>query len=689
MSSVHVSENASGVVVKALKPKVESSVKAETAQEAAQTANTEPDGKLNAALSALTTSRNKIGTKNVQEAYYCQGTFRYWLLVCGVLLRMEESCARAVCAMDAGCYAIVLLTQRFLRHFPSSCVERVGPLCKTCVESKEFEESSIDPTAKRVRSPRPVAVSKPPSDLELCNLSQINRHWKKRTRTSKWVSSSKSSESVSEPILLRKKNMWRMKKKDQRLHKLVFEEGGLPDGTEVAYYGRGQVTKWALEYFVGAATLRSALHNLRSMQAVLLARNPSRVLKHFHESAMFLSSYAYIYTSNGVSLHELAISLSKGRKYSAKDNDDLCIICWDGGNLLLCDGCPRAFHKDCASLSSIPRGDWYCKFCQNMFQREKFVEHNANAVAAGRVEGVDPIEQITKRCIRIVKDIEAELSGCALCSRSGFGPRTIILCDQCEKEFHVGCLRDHKMAYLKELPEGKWFCCLDCNRIHSTLQKFLVWGAERLPDYLLDIIKMKQEEKGLEFINDIDVRWRLLNAKISSPETRPLLSEAISIFHECFDPIVDSTTGRDLIPAMVYGRNVRSQEFGGMYCAILTVNSSVVSAAMLRIFGRDVAELPLVATSNGNHGKCIDFTVCVDPNRDTSKLFACIERLLVFLNVKNLVLPAAEEAESIWTDKFGFNKMNPEQISTYRKKCCQMVTFKGTSMLQKMVESST
>lgn len=32
-------------------------------------------------------------------------------------------------------------------------------------------------------------------------------------------------------------SFWR----DQRLHKLVFEEDGLPDGTEVAYYSRGQV----------------------------------------------------------------------------------------------------------------------------------------------------------------------------------------------------------------------------------------------------------------------------------------------------------------------------------------------------------------------------------------------------------------------------------------------------------------
>lgn len=43
-------------------------------------------------------------------------------------------------------------------------------------------------------------------------------------------------------------------------------------------------------------------------------------------------------------------------------------------------------------------------------------------------------------------------------------------------------------------------------------------------------------------------------------------------------------------------------------------------------------------------------------------LFSCIENLLASLNVKNLVLPAADEAESLWKDRFGFKKLDEEKV---------------------------
>ncbi|KAH9671025.1 PHD-type domain-containing protein [Citrus sinensis] len=550
--------------------------------------------------------------------------------------------------------------------FPITCVGKTGPgpLCNSCVKSKKPQGTMTYTTGIRIRpclllqhyrlkseDPPGLAVevlwlleadlvSKSSSkSVSLRNLLKTRSPWELTRKSKKTVLISKPFENASPPLSFPNKSRWNITPKDQRLHKLVFDESGLPDGTEKLLEG----------YKNGLGIICHCCNSEVS---------PSQFEAHAGWSSR-RKPYAHIYTSNGVSLHELAISLSKGRQYPGKDNDDLCTICADGGNLLPCDGCPRAFHKECASLSSIPQGDWYCKYCQNMFERKRFLQHDANAVEAGRVSGVDSVEQITKRCIRIVKNLEAELSGCLLCrgcdfSKSGFGPRTILLCDQCEREFHVGCLKKHKMADLRELPKGKWFCCMDCSRINSVLQNLLVQEAEKLPEFHLNAIK-KYAGNSLETVSDIDVRWRLLSGKAATPETRLLLSQAVAIFHDCFDPIVDSISGRDLIPSMVYG-------------------SSVVSAGILRVFGQEVAELPLVATSKINHGKGY-----------FQLLFACIEKLLSFLRVKSIVLPAAEEAESIWTDKFGFKKIDPELLSIYRKRCSQLVTFKGTSMLQKRV----
>ncbi|CAH9090265.1 unnamed protein product [Cuscuta europaea] len=465
------------------------------------------------------------------------------------------------------------------------------------------------------------------------------------------------------------KDKTKITKKAQKIHCIVFEEGGLPDGTELSYYSNGK--RLVGGYKNGSGIFCKCCNTQVS---------PSQFEAHAG-CASRKKPYMYIYTSNGVSLHEFAISLLKGRNSSVNDSDDLCIVCADGGNLVLCDGCPRSFHKECAHLDSVPSGKWFCKYCENLFKKQKFVQYNDNALAAGRVSGIDSIEQITKRCIRIVKNPEeVDVIACVICrgydySCSGFGPRTVILCDQCEKEYHIGCLKQHKMADLKELPKGKWFCCSDCKRIYSVLQNLLSSREEKLPNTCLDTVRAKGMGKGVQSIGDIDVRWRLLSGKIASPEVRALLAEAVTIFHDCFDPIVDSVSGRDFIPSMVYGRrNIRGQDFGGMHCAVLTLNSTVVSAATLRIFGQDAAEIPLVATRIGNQGKGY-----------FQLLFSCIEKLLAFLNVKTCVLPAAYDAISIWTNKFGFKQMPADHLEEYRKTCWQMVTFKGSSMLEKRV----
>ncbi|MQL77471.1 hypothetical protein Taro_009897 [Colocasia esculenta] len=521
-----------------------------------------------------------------------------------------------------------------------------GPKSSKCDKCKESSDESHIGKLTSVCESCLIAKLSPMNARSSQEIISSERHVKP-------VLASHSSDSASRSISSQKKSgRGRMTTKDLRLHKLVFEDGILPDGTEVAYYARGQRL---LEGYIKEHGIYCHCCN-----AVV---SPSQFEAHAGWASR-RKPYLNIYTSNGVSLHELAISLSKDKKFSTNESDDLCRICADGGDLLLCDLCPRAFHKECVGLTSIPKGDWYCPCCQSMHQKEKFVKHNKNAIAAGRVAGADPIEEIYKRCIRIVKTPETDIGSCVLCrchdfNKNGFGPRTVMLCDQCEREFHVGCLKDHNMADLKELPEGEWFCSSDCIRIHAALQNLLTCEPEYLPDLQADVIKRKCDEKDINKDIVLDVRWRLLSGKTASSEARLLLSEAVSIFHNGFKR---PRIWRDVLCS------VDCEGFDISPCS-----NSVVSAGILRVLGCEVAELPLVATSRESQGKGYFQT-----------LFLCIEKMLDSLNVKHLVLPAADEAESIWINKFGFRKVSAKELLEYTRGSRIMV-FHGTSMLHKLV----
>ena len=61
----------------------------------------------------------------------------------------------------------------------------------------------------------------------------------------------------------------------------------------------------------------------------------------------------------------------KVKRETKKINRELCSICRDGGNLLLCDYCPRSFHIECLKLKeeNIPEGKWYCPMCAPKMQK--------------------------------------------------------------------------------------------------------------------------------------------------------------------------------------------------------------------------------------------------------------------------------------------------------------------------------
>eukprot|EP01018_Ginkgo_biloba_P027000 Gb_21352 [translate_table: standard] len=128
--------------------------------------------------------------------------------------------------------------------------------------------------------------------------------------------------------------------RDNSLHKLIFMPHGLPDGTELAYYCKGQ-------RLLGGYKQKSGINCGCCNQVVSCS-----VFEAHAGWGSRRTPYNNIYLVDGRSLHEVALSLARekmlaeGKNISPNDNEDFCTECGNGGDLLLCDGCPKAFHTE-------------------------------------------------------------------------------------------------------------------------------------------------------------------------------------------------------------------------------------------------------------------------------------------------------------------------------------------------------
>lgn len=77
-----------------------------------------------------------------------------------------------------------------------------------------------------------------------------------------------------------------------------------------------------------------------------------------HAFSLLLCALSYL------SLSLLVLGDEDGDGYET-DHQDYCEVCQQGGEIILCDTCPRAYHLVCLEpeLEKAPEGKWSCPHC--------------------------------------------------------------------------------------------------------------------------------------------------------------------------------------------------------------------------------------------------------------------------------------------------------------------------------------
>ncbi|CAK6952949.1 chromodomain-helicase-DNA-binding protein 3 isoform X5 [Scomber scombrus] len=151
------------------------------------------------------------------------------------------------------------------------------------------------------------------------------------------------------------------------------------------------------------------------------------------------------------------------------DHQDYCEVCQQGGEIILCDTCPRAYHLVCLEpeLDKAPEGKWSCPHCEKEGIQweakdedfEDFEEDSEDRVISEVGVGIP---------VGAEEEDDDHMEFCRVCKDGG----ELLCCDTCTSSYHIHCLNPP----LPEIPNGEWLCprCT-CPQIKGRVQKILHW----------------------------------------------------------------------------------------------------------------------------------------------------------------------------------------------------------------------
>ncbi|NXK44553.1 AIRE regulator, partial [Chauna torquata] len=130
-----------------------------------------------------------------------------------------------------------------------------------------------------------------------------------------------------------------------------------------------------------------------------------------------------------------------------QENEDECAVCGDGGELICCDGCPRAFHLACLvpPLPRVPSGTWQCGSCAVTPGRPREADMAAEqppTIPREEERGAQPGGGNASVCGRCFARIPAPQP----CSAPNGDPGGLLLCNSCVGTPETGSLESTTVA---------------------------------------------------------------------------------------------------------------------------------------------------------------------------------------------------------------------------------------------------